>query len=203
MDPFRVWLKVSHDFRLMNDDEFSEIEQDLLDLFGGIRGVIQKYLLKILPYNELLQISSIIENNCGIIQNDDEKEPRQRFSLANISDNSLCKIYAFLPVSDRINLQCTNTVLYFAAFYINTSIKNKAMCVHNIQTSNDDNIILTNLNKITNASLYSDGNTHSSHIYCFLIKRFKEIFLSNYPKFNNDTINQELTLKSLECLTNA
>ena len=113
MEHFKLWIKSKHELNSLNDDEYKQIEPDLLKYFGGTRNLINiilkdKYNLNYVQLNEL---SEIIENYKYNNNKQQSSDKNSTINLLSISNNSLSKICEFLTKKDAFNLQSVNTLL--------------------------------------------------------------------------------------------
>eukprot|EP01084_Bolivina_argentea_P312322 540714_1 len=201
MDPFHVWIKTKHDLNAMNDEEFKSIENEILQLFNGVKGLINLALKNqyTVDYNKLIQLSQTIQNNSDGM--DDEKHEN---SLLSISDNSLSHIYSFLSIIDQINLLKTNSVLFYAsAYHIPSFNRNQLNCIQNIKLFDDPKVISNTISKLKNKIIqysayqydYQSAIEHN-FLYHSLIDKLKTTFYSSYSKWNdnnNNTLYQNLS----------
>eukprot|EP01084_Bolivina_argentea_P212936 361837_1 len=114
---FKLWCKNTHDISTLSDKSFKAMENDILECFGGIRGLLQLALQSEdnLNYAQLLNLSTILNK-----QETEEKSINNNvsahFSINSISENSLSKICEYLHRQDEYHLKCTNRALFYCQF---------------------------------------------------------------------------------------
>ncbi len=62
MDPFHVWIKTKRDLNSLNDEAFSQMESEILLVFGGVKALLNVALKfrRNVDYNTLLKLSEIL-----------------------------------------------------------------------------------------------------------------------------------------------
>ena len=65
MDPFHLFIKTKHDLNSLNIEAFSQIENEILEVFGGVKALLTAALKSRhnIDYNTLLKLSEILQSN--------------------------------------------------------------------------------------------------------------------------------------------